>query len=201
MNGLLSSMVYSLSSHPQACDIEIKIQPPVSYDDLSSWEYKHHVFLPQDLKEYFMSQNGMLLTWSIKAGNNTYRVGRVAICELDKMVLIKLDHESQLKHQFKLPSKIFRLDENPSVGSICLLYRPSSSVTYNVELSCEKPFIGILGNGGMMEYMTDNFTKYFRLMIAYAGIEEWPNRVRGLPLSPVTKQWYYIMGKFKLVED
>ena len=201
MNGLLSSMLYSLNSHPHACDIEIKLQPPASDNDLSSWEYKHCVFLPADLKEYFMSQNGMLLTWSIKAGNSIYRIGRVAISELNKMMLVELDHISYLKDRLKLPFKNFRLDENPSVGSICLSYQPRSSVEYNVEISYEKPFIGILRNGGKMEYLTDNFTNYFRLMVAYAGMEEWPNRVIGLPVSPVAKQWYYMMGKLKLVED
>ena len=201
MNGLLSSIVYSLKSHPQACDIEIMIQPPLTENDLSSWEHKHCVFLPPDLKEYFMSQNGMLLTWSIKAGNNIYRVGRVAICELNKMVLIELDHESHIKDRCKIPFKIFRLDENPSVGSICLFYQQRRSVEYNIDVFHERPFIGILRNGGKMEYLTDDFTKYFRLTVAYAGIEEWTNRALGIPLSPVAKQWYYIMGNLQLVED
>ncbi|KAI6649586.1 Tubulin polyglutamylase complex subunit 2 isoform X1 [Oopsacas minuta] len=201
MDTLLSSMVHSLDSHPQVCDIDIKTQTPVLENELSSWEYKHCVFLPTDLKEYYLTQNGMLLTWSIKVGTNIYRVGRVAICELKEMVMIEINHITKQLLLSNLPVKIIRIDENPSVGSICLLYKDRVGMEIDEKSIWEEPIIVLLRHGGKMEFLTKNFTNYLRLMVAYAGLEEWPNRVQGVPLSPVAKQWHYIMGKLTLIED
>ena len=198
MDSLLSSLLHSLESHPSACDVDIKTLPPVTESDLSGWEYQHCVFLPSDLKEYYLTQNGLQLTWNIKAGQSTYRVGRLSICELSRM---KLAPQLDLNLQFKAPVKIVVIDENHSIGQICLLYQHKSIAADSEEFPWGEASIWILRRGCRLEFLADSFMNYFRLMVAYAGLEEWPNRVLGLPLSPVAKQWYYIMGRLCLVED
>ena len=201
MDALLSSLIHSLQSHHQTCDIDIKTQPPVSENDVSSWEYQHCVFLPPDMRDYYLSENGMLLTWSIKAGTNVHRVGRVVINELNGMEIVQVEAKSKQNLIFKPPVKIIKIDENPSVGRICLLYMQRINNDESNEFPWDDPQICLLRHGGKIEILTDSFTNYFRLMIAYAGLEEWPNRVLGMALSPVAKQWYYIMGKLSLVEE
>ena len=200
MDTLLSSLVQSLESHHQTCELDIKTHPPVSENDICSWEYQHCVFLPHDMRDYYLSENGMLFTWSIKAGSNVYRVGRVSINELNKSEVIEVKAKFKQNLKFELPVKIIRIDDNPSVGRVCLLYKQNIDLDERVEFPWEDPSICLLRQDGKIEILTDTFTNYLRLMIAYAGLEEWPNKVLGMPLSPVAKQWYYIMGKLNLVE-
>ena len=201
MDTLISSLVHSLESHPQTCEVEIKTQPPVTEKEISSWEYKHCIFLPNDMKEYYLNENGMLLTWSIKIGVNIYRVGRVSIRQLNQIKTVQVKASLKQNLKFELPIVLVSIDDNPSVGSVCLMYKLKGNLVERVEFPWDNPSICLLRQDGKIEILTDNFTNYFRLMIAYAGLEEWANKVLGMHLSPVAKQWYYIMGKLSLVEE
>lgn len=202
MDPLLKILKSSLEAHPHVCDIDMTKQPVVSESDVSSWEYKHCVFMPSDLKAFYLTQNGILLNWSIKAGTGVFRVGRIAINALSKLTYEELDPITKQNLPFEVATKIIKLDSIPSVGSICLLYQAKTEKVQEFEeVPWKEPSIWILRRNGYIQYLTDTFTSYFRLMVAYGGLEEWVNKLLGLALSPSAKQWYYIMGRLNLIEE
>lgn len=59
-------LIVFVEKRPGVCDIELTRKPQVLRHQLSSWEQRNSVLLPEDFKNLYQMTDGMLLQWSVK---------------------------------------------------------------------------------------------------------------------------------------
>ncbi|KAF5303758.1 hypothetical protein FQA39_LY09831 [Lamprigera yunnana] len=156
--------------------------PSVSYSDISAWEQKYGVLLPEDLRLFYTSSNGFLFQWtytfgefyrSIIGGQPNDLVGKIRINPIERLLLVygyetcsepgvRFDTE---RYQIKLAieSKIFELDSIPNRGRIVLIYLFPKYV----------PTVWLLASNMNFFFLANDISTYLRMAVAHLGIPNW----------------------------
>lgn len=200
------------------CKIELEPKRPADRSAVLSWEQRNTCFLPEDLKNFYLTTDGFQLTWSVKIENGPITVGKMYINSVNKLLrigglqnpslvnpsLADLDCDSDLEDEssgFERPTfdsrcKVFELDPCDSFGKVCLVYRESKTGGTDPKIE-----IWFLDRGLRWHYITDSFMAYYRLMIMHLGLPQWQYAFTDIGLSQQAKQWFNMYAPLRFELD
>ncbi|KAL9906451.1 tubulin polyglutamylase complex subunit 2 isoform 1-T1 [Glossina fuscipes fuscipes] len=88
-----------LNSVPRVSNIICEKREPCQKTQVMTWEQRHGVYLPEDMKKFYLSTDGLLLHWSYQYGvNDIRRVGYINIPHLVQITLLRENVESNVQH-------------------------------------------------------------------------------------------------------
>ncbi|KAK0092151.1 hypothetical protein PV326_002080 [Microctonus aethiopoides] len=196
---LTLGVVKLLENSPCVKNVKVERRSACERSALSSWEQRHCCMLPEDLKNFYASIDGFLLTWCLDISGEEFPVGKMMVNEfalLKKFVGSKeqqTEAESKLQDESDIPSlggrcKLFEIDQC-GVGKVFLVYhvRPELDIEPSIWLFDED-------NDGVWYHLADNFTKYFRMMLVHLGLPLWQYCAVGIDLPTWVEQIYYLVG-------
>ncbi|XP_030833094.1 tubulin polyglutamylase complex subunit 2 [Strongylocentrotus purpuratus] len=217
LDRLTTGISKSLEKRPGVCDIELTRKPQVLRHQLSSWEQRNSVLLPEDFKNLYQMTDGMLLQWSVKLdGDNTQPLGRMELNSLadvtkiagekitrrNNPTLADLDDDSDGEQEtdetpsFGPTSRIFELDPCQGSGKVCLVYRNTKPGR-----PAEDAEIWFLDTALRWHFLSSTFAQYFRLMMVHLGLPQWQYAFTDVGLSPSARQWFNLYGPYRLQTD
>ncbi|XP_059175968.1 tubulin polyglutamylase complex subunit 2-like [Physella acuta] len=193
------------------CQINHDVRPPAERSVVLMWEQKNSLLLPEDLKNFFLTNNGFHLTWSVKIESLTIPVGNMSICSIGQMVPVHINSIEGTPSQPSLwdlewdddttgkrvPSftknKIFQLDSCEGYGKACLVYTTSEH-----DFKTEYWF---LDRSLKWHYLCHSFQAYYRLMLMHLGLPHWHLAFTDVGLPPTAKQWFNLYAPVRLEVD
>lgn len=199
------------------CKVEMESLCPADRSVLLSWEQKNMVFLPEDLKNFYLTSDGFLFTWSVKIENGPIPVGRMYINSINKLQRIggtnnntqanpsladiddsDIEDEGTAKEKpsFDSRCKVFELDPCDGYGKVCLVYREAKAGEPD-----QKVDIWFLDRALRWHFITDSFTSYYRLMIMHLGLPQWQYAFTDIGLCQQAKQWFNMYAPLRLELD
>uniref|UniRef100_A0A1A9UQQ7 Knr4/Smi1-like domain-containing protein n=1 Tax=Glossina austeni TaxID=7395 RepID=A0A1A9UQQ7_GLOAU len=96
-----------LNSVPRVSNIICEKREPCQKTQVMTWEQRHGVYLPEDMKKFYLSSDGLLLHWSYQYGvNDTRRVGYINIPHLVQITLLRENVESNVQHTANVASGV-----------------------------------------------------------------------------------------------
>lgn len=199
------------------CNVELQEYPPVTVEDLLSWEQRHSCLLPDDLKNFYLCFNGMKLSWSVRTDGSTVlplgliylhpinkiqQIDRRFYIYQDKIVPFNSDSESDdespasNKPTFHSSCRIFELDPCDGLGKVCLVFKDSHLGCSNM-----KTEIWFLDRSLCWHFLVQTFTSYYRLMLLYLGLPQWQYIFTDIGLSMQVKQWFNLYVASRLQKE
>ncbi|CAG7730146.1 unnamed protein product [Allacma fusca] len=88
-NQLTLGIEQKLKENRMIKDVKLIIRKPVDKLQLSSWERKHCLSLPQDLRDYYLSTNGFRLVWSLEHAGDILRIGDMNVNSINNLTSIE----------------------------------------------------------------------------------------------------------------
>ncbi|CAH3138253.1 unnamed protein product [Pocillopora meandrina] len=182
-----------------------------------TWEMKNMCILPEDLKSFFLTTNGLLIQWSIKFDGSVLPLGKMELNPVTGLVLLSKatsisddkpsladldtdsdeeDGQGHIKPHFDNRCKVFELDACDSYGKVCLVYKDIKA-----GVTTGQPEIWFLDRSLEWWYLALSFTDYFRMMIVHLGLPLWQYLFTATGLSPETKQWFNLYAPTRLAMD
>ncbi|GAB1611028.1 tubulin polyglutamylase complex subunit 2-like [Argonauta hians] len=211
------SVVKYLESKPGVCNVKLHEHTAVSKKVLESWEQKHCCLLPNDLRNCYLTTNGIKLSWAVNIdGSNPHPLGLLYLHPLHDVVEMKekvergsrravkreegeSDSESEdevtglKKPCFDSSHRIFELDPCRGVGKVCLVYRH-----WQLGCSSSPSEIWFLDRSLRWHFLVSSFTCYFRLMLLHLGLPQWQYVFTDIGLSMQAKQWFNMYAPSRL---
>lgn len=169
--------------------------PPALHGDIATWEQKHGVLLPEDLRTFYQSSDGFLFQWTYNFGkekvdtvcavhvNNLQDLVQVYGYETSAEACVNMDKE-RFELRLTLNSKIFCLSYVESWGKVVLVY-------LNTRYS---PTVWLLSARNVFYFLADNFTTYFRMAIAHLGIPYWQFNFTPIPMPPWAQTMFRLLA-------
>ncbi|XP_077989104.1 tubulin polyglutamylase complex subunit 2-like [Glandiceps talaboti] len=214
---LTMGIVRSLEKRPGASDVRLLDRKPAERHVVVSWEQKNSCMLPDDLKRFFLTTDGMLLQWKIKFDDHVVHLGRMEINPIGNVSklggtnssrntpsLADLDYDtddddisdSEDKPHFDSRSRAFELDPCEGHGKVCLVYKDTKPGS-----PAQHPEVWFLDRSLDWHYLADSFTQYFRLMLMHLGLPQWQYTFTKIGISPAAQQWFNIYAPVRLSMD
>lgn len=205
-------------SHLGVCKVELEKRAPADRHNVLMWEQRNTCFLPEDLKNFFLTSDGFQLTWSIKMDNGPQPLGKMRINRVSQLVrvggsvptsqvnpsLVDLEGDSDQEDEvsglekptFDSRCKIYELDPCDGYGKVCLVYRESKAGGNEPKIE-----IWFLDRALRWHYLTDSFIAYYRLMLMHLGLPQWQYALTDIGLSQQTQQWFNVFAQVRLELD
>ncbi|XP_020907255.1 tubulin polyglutamylase complex subunit 2 isoform X2 [Exaiptasia diaphana] len=173
--------------------------------------------IPEDLKNFFLTSNGLLIQWSIKFGGSNLNLGKMEINSVAGLTSLtqnisnsddnpslrdvdtisdEKDDHGHIKPHFDGRSKIYELDSCNGCGKVCLVYKDLKA-----GVTTSKPEVWFLDCALDWFYLADSFSSYFRMMIIHLGLPLWQFIFTSSGISPETKQWFNLYAPMRLALD
>ncbi|XP_032217951.1 tubulin polyglutamylase complex subunit 2 isoform X2 [Nematostella vectensis] len=196
-------IVRSLEKRPGVTDVRLLDRKPAESGIIDAWEQKNMCILPDDVKSFYQTTNGLLLQWCIKFGGSVLPLGKMEInpvaslvpltkasttmCDNPSLADIDSDTDEQdenghVKPHFDSRSKLFELDPCDGFGKVCLVYK---DVKAGVTIC--KPEVWLLDRALEWSFISNTFSDYFRMMIMHLGLPLWQYIFSDAGISPETK--------------
>ncbi|XP_032217949.1 tubulin polyglutamylase complex subunit 2 isoform X1 [Nematostella vectensis] len=210
-------IVRSLEKRPGVTDVRLLDRKPAESGIIDAWEQKNMCILPDDVKSFYQTTNGLLLQWCIKFGGSVLPLGKMEInpvaslvpltkasttmCDNPSLADIDSDTDEQdenghVKPHFDSRSKLFELDPCDGFGKVCLVYK---DVKAGVTIC--KPEVWLLDRALEWSFISNTFSDYFRMMIMHLGLPLWQYIFSDAGISPETKQWFNLYAPVRLAVD
>lgn len=210
-------VVRSLEKKPGVTDVRLLDRQPAEKHVIFSWEQKNMCILPEDLKNFFLTTNGLLIQWSIKFDGSVLPLGKMELNPVVGLVLISKattvidnkpsladldsdtdseDDQGHVKPHFDNRCKVFELDPCDGFGKVCLVYKDIKA-----GVTTSQPEIWFLDRSLEWSYLASSFMDYFRMMIVHLGLPLWQYLFTSTGLSPETKQWFNLYAPTRLAID
>ncbi|XP_013113072.2 tubulin polyglutamylase complex subunit 2 isoform X1 [Stomoxys calcitrans] len=204
---LLLGLNNTLAEVPRICNVTIDKRQPCEKSQLVTWEQRHGVYLPEDMKKFYLSTDGFMLQWSYQyAPNDIRKVGYIHFRHLLEISLLRENVEmttaaGPTNDQWGNPlpvlgakTKIFEINTINEVAKVCLLYDSSgcniSPKIYLLELSNLK-----------WVFLADSFSEYLRMAIAHLGLPYWELCFASCGLPSWTEQLFLLLAPHLLEEN
>jgi len=151
LNKILLGLVSSLKKRSEIKEVNLHEYLPLKEVRLREWEQDNCTKLPSDIRNFYLTCNGMLLTWSVYNNNKDDKcqpVGRMSINSIanlnkvSKTCSSKLtqtsisfsdkdffsddsDEDRSCKQQSSFTSRneLFELDDCNGIGKVCILIK------------------------------------------------------------------------------
>ncbi|XP_053954462.1 tubulin polyglutamylase complex subunit 2 [Anastrepha ludens] len=92
---LTLGLMRTLAKIPRVCDVSCVPRNPCEKAQVVNWEQRHTVYLPEDMKKFYLSTDGFLIQWSYQyAPDDLRRVGYIHIPNLQQISLLRENVES-----------------------------------------------------------------------------------------------------------
>ncbi|XP_025077169.1 tubulin polyglutamylase complex subunit 2-like isoform X1 [Pomacea canaliculata] len=214
-------IIKHLDSKPGVHKIESNEKPPAERPAIIAWEQRNTTFLPEDLKNFFMTSDGFNMNWSVVMETGTVPVGRLHVNGIGQLQRLDLnsdavssttpnvsildpdsddDTDNPSKPKFSGGFRIFELDPCNGYGKVCMVYRDSKPTTVLIagEMTSE---IWFLDRALGWHYLAATFTDYFRLMIMHLGLPHWQYAFTDFGVPPQSKQWFHLYAQVRFEID
>lgn len=205
-------------SKPGVRDVKVQTNRPATSAEITAWERTTRCVLPEDLQSFYLTHNGLTLTWNYLYNDSIVSLGRVAIRSLSHLQqlvpttsshpsslqpsLMDLDREEEEEgaHAWR-PSfqscRLFSLDHCPSCGHTCLVYRtPTEEGALATESS-----VWLLDLSLSWHFLSPSFSDYLRLAVVHLGLRQWPYALTSNQLSPQHQRWFHMFIPKRLEVD
>ncbi|XP_012287821.1 tubulin polyglutamylase complex subunit 2 [Orussus abietinus] len=198
---LTLGVVKILENSPCVRNVLVERRNACDRNSLTSWEQRHCCVLPDDLRNFYSSIDGFLLTWSFEVAGEEFPVGR---CEIGTLSALKRFLGSK-EQQAEADANLQDDPQVPSFSTRCKLFEIGQCSSSKVFLTYVRPDI----EPGVWLYrqktdrwyqLADSFTKYFRMMLVHLGLSLWQYCAVGLPLPTWIEQIYFLVGPHLLPE-
>ncbi|KYN03816.1 PREDICTED: tubulin polyglutamylase complex subunit 2 [Cyphomyrmex costatus] len=207
---LTLGVVKILENSPCVRNVRIERRNGCESGAITNWEQRHCCALPEDIRNFYASIDGFLLQWNLDIAGEEFSIGRMEIGGLaslkryvgkDRQTGPSTQESTEIQAgnvtaelqdtMFSGDSrdcKLFEIGQcfpGPENGRIYLAYRSKQEQ--------DSPSIW-LHRGSGWYHLADNFTVYFRMMLAHLGLPLWQCCVTGLPLPTWVEQAYFLVG-------
>ncbi|XP_045481495.1 tubulin polyglutamylase complex subunit 2-like [Harmonia axyridis] len=149
---------------------------PVQHNIICTWEQKYSVLLPEDLRSFYGSTDGLLFSYKYNLADDCdgqALKGKIEVNSLNDLVQINgyeistspgVNMETE-RYVLKLgaESKVFVLENLENLGKVVLVYINSRYF----------PNIWVQTNKSEFYFLSDDFTTYLRMSIHHLGIPYW----------------------------
>uniref|UniRef100_A0A8C8Y0W3 Tubulin polyglutamylase complex subunit 2 n=1 Tax=Panthera leo TaxID=9689 RepID=A0A8C8Y0W3_PANLE len=190
---LTLGIMHILKSSPGVTKVAIIEKLPAERHMISSGEQKSNCLLSEDVKNFYLINNGFHMTWSVKLDENTIPLGSMAINRISK--LTQLNQSSM----YSLPNAptLEDLEDDALEASENQPEKPHfDSCSVMFELDPWKweweglPYIDFwfLARASHWHLITDTCTGYYCLLIMHLGLPEWQYAFTSYGISPQAKQ-------------
>ncbi|XP_068691129.1 tubulin polyglutamylase complex subunit 2-like [Montipora foliosa] len=210
-------VVRSLEKKPGVTDVRLLDRQPADKHIIFTWEQKNMCILPEDLKSFYLTTNGLLIQWSIKFDGSVLPLGKMELNAVASLILLSKatnisddkpsladldsdtdeeDEQGHVKPHFDTRCKVFELDPCDSFGKVCLVYKDVKA-----GVTTSQPEVWFLDRSLEWSYLASSFMDYFRMMIVHLGLPLWQYLFTSTGLSPETKQWFNLYAPTRLAID
>ncbi|XP_051164020.1 tubulin polyglutamylase complex subunit 2 isoform X2 [Leptopilina boulardi] len=186
-----------LENSPCVKNVEIDMRSPCDRVALSTWEQRHCCNLPEEMRNFYASVDGFLLTWSLDISGEEFPVGKMEVGDLASLKRFvgtkeqQTTAESSRRDGLQLPSfsprcKLFEIGQCGE-SKIILVYQITSD-------QCEPGIWLYHETKCQWHFITNNFINYFRMMLVHLGLPLWQYCVVGLSLPTWVEQVFFLVG-------
>ncbi|XP_022109629.1 tubulin polyglutamylase complex subunit 2-like [Acanthaster planci] len=219
---LTLGVVKSLEKRPGICDITLVDLRPAERHQVVSWEQRNSCMLPDDLKRFYLTSDGLLLKWNVRFDDQLQPVGWMEINKISSLTKLagnkaasnanvpsladmdyasdeeQCDAETDIlpKPHFDTRSRIFELDPCQGTAKVCLVYRNTRPGT-----PAQHPEIWLLDRALRWHFLARTFSQYFRMMLTHLGLPQWQHAFTDIGLSPQAKQWFNLYSPLRIRLD
>ncbi|CAD7080531.1 unnamed protein product [Hermetia illucens] len=208
---LTLGLMKTLSNVPRITNVICEKRQPCEKAQVMNWEQRHCVYLPEDMKKFYLSTDGFILHWSYQyAPNDIRRVGCIHFPHLLQITLLRENIENfptsdAAQHQVTSNSvqnsgpiitpktKVFELNNVNDVAKVCLVYESSGASNpkiYLLELLAFK-----------WQFLAETFSEYLRMAIAHLGLPYWELCFSSFGLPSWTEQLFLLLAPHLLEEN
>ena len=209
-------MVATLEACTHVVDVRSKPAVPCSAKDIAQWETKHTTKLPSDLRDFFLSSNGLQIIWTVLLDRQILPLGWLHVNDLHALQPLQFGTPTSAKPRAeaptakgrvknKLPASVEEFLKNTSVADDSLTikrrrYMPykafvlapcGSHATVALVLTKPSPSVWLVDRSRTWHMIARTFTEYYRLMTLYLGLPEWQYALTSLGPLPGTRQWLH----------
>ncbi|XP_052873509.1 tubulin polyglutamylase complex subunit 2 [Anopheles cruzii] len=211
-----------LNNIPRITNVTLEKRLPCEKAQVTAWESRHNVYLPEDMKRFYLSTDGFNFYWSYQySPNDTRRVGHIHFPHLIQITLVRdnidtilsvspnttltappiirqsnyVDLSSgHLDHlNLNSRSKIFELSTIANLAKVCLVYETPETST---------PHIFLLETNSLRwQFLAESFTEYLRMSIAHLGLPYWELCFSSCGLPAWTEQLFLLLAPHLLEKN
>ncbi|XP_065059602.1 tubulin polyglutamylase complex subunit 2-like [Rhopilema esculentum] len=205
----------SLEQQPGVTNVKMMDLKPADQSVIDAWEQKYMCKLPMELKNFYLTTDGMLIQWSITFKGSIMPLGRMEVNPIASLTKFatpqsgrftdgpslldidtdedETDEEGRIKPHFDERNRIYELDSCNGNGKVCLVYKDLKA-----GFTTSKPEIWFLDRSLQWSFLSDNFVNYFRMMMIHLGLPNWLYLFTKIGLSPETKFWFHLYAPDRL---
>ncbi|XP_049964447.1 tubulin polyglutamylase complex subunit 2 [Schistocerca serialis cubense] len=201
---LTLGLIRLLESRPGVKDVSLERRLPCERALLGAWEQRHCCALPADLRHFYASTDGFLLTWSYEYAGEVLPLGWLgvnALAELRRLTgvrcaddcpqLPELDtaasaatgsakDQQRTTPSFTARCKVFEVSGVRGGGKVCLVF--------------PEGHIWLLDRSFQWHHLADSFSAYFRMMLVHQGLPQWQLRFTTMGLTPWAEQMMVLVA-------
>ena len=190
-----------LAEHPGATSVHLTPSKAALPSALSAWEQANAAALPDDLRDFYLLNDGLLMRWDVVAhGREVVPLGCLNVNSVQQLTPVPdralRNERDELRHE--LPSsaatsnvRAFELDNTCEAGRVLLLIgfehgsRGRAQVWFQ-DGSCA------------LSLLATSFSEYFRLLVLHLGMPRWQYAYTEAGLDPTCRQWLRLMAPDRL---
>ncbi|XP_037930380.1 tubulin polyglutamylase complex subunit 2 [Teleopsis dalmanni] len=215
---LTLGLVNTLSNVPRISNVCCEHRAPCEKPHIQNWEQRHCVYLPEDMKKFYLSTDGFLLQWSYQYSPTDMRkVGIIYFPYLAEISLLRDNIEQSpnmsssessitqptqsnpVKDRWGNPtpvmsskSKVFELKSVNETAKVCLVYE--STGTNNPKFYLLENFTS------KWQFLADTFSEFLRMSIAHIGLPYWELCFSSFGLPTWAEQLFLLLAPHLLEE-
>ncbi|XP_058795657.1 tubulin polyglutamylase complex subunit 2 [Phymastichus coffea] len=201
-----------LEANPCVKNVQLERRGACDRAALSTWEQKHCCLLTEDLRNFYASTDGFLLTWSLEISGEEFPIGRMEVKELVSLrrhVGVPINNnakdqtvESTSSNTSVSSDEVKSMIVEPTFGgSRCKLFELAECahcrifLAYQLQPDQDEPSVWLYNTPtNRWHYLADSFSKYFRMMLVHLGLPMWQVCAAGLQLPTWLEQVYLLVG-------
>ncbi|XP_031551944.1 tubulin polyglutamylase complex subunit 2-like [Actinia tenebrosa] len=216
-NKMTLGVVRSLENRPGVTEVRLLDRKPAAKSIIDTWEQSNMCILPQDIRSFFLTSNGLLIQWCVKFGGNMFPLGKMEINSVAGLIPLtksqtpaddnpslldvdsltdEEDEQGHVKPHFDNRCKVFEVDPCDGSGKVCLVYKH-----IRAGVTTSQPEVWFLDRSLEWSFLANNFSDYFRMMITHLGLPLWQYIFTSTGISPETKQWFNLYAPMRLAID
>ncbi|OXU20379.1 hypothetical protein TSAR_007370 [Trichomalopsis sarcophagae] len=199
-----------LEANPCVKNVQLERRGACDRAALSTWEQKHCCLLTEDLRNFYTSTDGFLLTWSLEISGEEFPIGRMEIKDLSSLkrhvgsVTSGKDQQAENSGSSSSSATTSTADEVKALtslveptfgGSRCKLFELAECadcrvfLAYQLQPDQDEPSVWLHSSTTQRWYqLADSFSKYFRMMLVHLGLPLWQMCAAGLQLPTWLEQ-------------
>ncbi|CAL8078319.1 unnamed protein product [Calicophoron daubneyi] len=166
-----------LCSRPYVCDFALELQKPVPESLLAQWEQFNSCRIPDDLRNFYSTTDGVHLSWCSLSNDSKSQVGQIKISSLEGLVreeLRILGDDSPPNADIDLfASETFGFSREAWPKRLFVIERCRNSSTVAILIEDQDSGVYLINRDASVYKLCGNFTQYIRLAVAHLGVLDW----------------------------